>query len=236
MAPSAPALIVLAVSSAVLLLALVASSGPVRVWSEPPSGSRGDASSPRSTVAIGSPEALPEQAEPASFAAEDAWWMRAVALLVGLLLLRWAWIVLTGWWQLFRQWQRRERRLGPPVAGDPSTGGADGPPVTFDLEARLSALRRGSPRNAIVACWCELEDEVAAAGLPRSDAETTAEYTERVLLTASVDAAAVIELAEIYREARFSMHHLDDGARERAVSALRRAHAALGGQTRETVR
>lgn len=225
--PGTGLIVVAVVSLAVVLLAVAASSGPVRVWSDPPVGVRDEGESPSDTIALGEPPQQQDQPSVAMFADEDSWWMRVLAVAVGLLLVRWAWIVVTGWWQIWRE-RSRERRSVPPRAGTALEGGADGPPVTFDLEARLSALRRGTPRNAIVACWCELEDDVAAAGIPRAAAETTAEYTERVLAGASVDAAAVVELADAYREARFSSHPLDDLARERAVSAVRRVHASLG--------
>jgi hypothetical protein len=214
------------VSLAVVLLAIAASSGPVRVWSDPPVGAPDETASPSDTIVLAEPPQQQDQPSVAMFADEDSWWMRALAVAVGVLLVRWAWIVVTGWWQIWRE-RNRERRIDPSVAGAALEGGTDGPPVTFDLEVRLSALRRGTPRNAIVACWCELEDDVAAAGIQRSAAETTAEYTERVLAGASVDAAAVVALADAYREARFSSHPLDDLARERAVSALRRVHASL---------
>jgi hypothetical protein len=91
----------------------------------------------------------------------------------------------------------------------------------------LAALAQGSPRNAIVECWLRLEEDVAAAGLPRHVSETSAEFTTRVLGWYAIDPAPIADLAALYREARFSRHELGQGERDRALVALRRVHAML---------
>ena len=100
--------------------------------------------------------------------------------------------------------------------------------VELDVEAQLAALAHGSPRNAIVACWLRLEDDVAAAGLPRHVAETSAEFTTRVLASYSLDPSAVIELAALYREARFSLHTMEQADRDRALVALAQRALVVG--------
>ena len=91
------------------------------------------------------------------------------------------------------------------------------------------------PRNAIVQCWLRLEGDVAAAGLLRNSADTSAEFTERVLGRYSVDSEAIQELAALYREARFSQHSLDESARQLALDALDRLHQALRMASTEQV-
>lgn len=100
-------------------------------------------------------------------------------------------------------------------------------PIDVDVEAARAALSHGPPRNAIVGCWMQLEDDATAAGLPRMAAETSSEYVERVVASSSVDPAPIAELASLYREARFSRHELDDRLRDRAVAALDGVEAAL---------
>ena len=78
-----------------------------------------------------------------------------------------------------------------------------------------------------MACWIQLESDVAAAGLPRHVSETSSEYTERVIGQSSVDAAPITELAALYREARFSNHVLGHEHRARAARALDSVVAAL---------
>ena len=99
--------------------------------------------------------------------------------------------------------------------------------LDIDIAAAHLALAGGDPTDAIIAAWMQLESDAAAAGLPRHDHETSAEYAERVVARASVDPAPIGELAALYREARFSRHQLGDAHRERAQAALHRVEAAL---------
>ncbi|MGA9276194.1 DUF4129 domain-containing protein, partial [Ilumatobacter sp.] len=90
-----------------------------------------------------------------------------------------------------------------------------------------AALLDGAPRNAIVRCWMQLERDVAAAGLRRDPADTSLEFTERVLARYAVDSSAIEELAARYREARFSDHELVEDDRQAALMALDRLHRTL---------
>ena len=94
-------------------------------------------------------------------------------------------------------------------------------------DAACAALLDGAPRNAIVQCWLQLERDVAAAGLRRDPADTSLEFTERVLARYAVDSEAIDDLAARYREARFSDHQLDESARDAALAALDRLHQTL---------
>ncbi|MFM6849343.1 MAG: DUF4129 domain-containing protein [Terrabacter sp.] len=99
------------------------------------------------------------------------------------------------------------------------------PPVPAELleaaHARLRDLESGEPRNAIVAAWLDLEGSAAATGLPRLPAETSTEYTERVITVWAVDRERLADLAALYREARFSVHPLGEEHRTRAIGDLR---------------
>ncbi|MEO7587251.1 MAG: DUF4129 domain-containing protein, partial [Arachnia sp.] len=53
------------------------------------------------------------------------------------------------------------------------------------------------------------------------------EFTVAVLGHAVVDAAALDDLAELYRQALFSTHHLTDAHRDRALAALESLSAQL---------
>jgi hypothetical protein len=86
---------------------------------------------------------------------------------------------------------------------------------------RLRELETGEPRNAIVAAWLALESSAAATGLPRLPAETSTEYTERVIGVWPVDSERLADLAALYREARFSVHDLGEDHRRRAIRDLR---------------
>ncbi len=121
-------------------------------------------------------------------------------------------------------WTRRGRRAATDfevLADVASTIGAD-------ADAQRAALRRGRPRDAIVECWLRLEAAVVEAGVERHPSDTSTELIERVLAEHRVDPAAIARLAALYREARFSDHDMDEGARRAAIVALDTVHADLG--------
>ena len=92
---------------------------------------------------------------------------------------------------------------------------------------RLRDLESGEPRNAIVAAWLGLETSAAATGLPRLTAETSTEYTERVIGVWPVDSARLGDLAALYREARFSTHAVGEDMRTSAREALQQVQVEL---------
>lgn len=104
---------------------------------------------------------------------------------------------------------------------------ADAAELARAAHTQLGALSQGSPRNAIVAAWVQLEDAAGRAGARRDPAETSSEYVTRVLSMWPVDAGALGSLAGLYREARFSRHELGEAAREQARADLERLHADL---------
>jgi len=107
--------------------------------------------------------------------------------------------------------------------------------VAADAAAQREALAAGSPRNAIVACWLRLEAVTEDAGFERDRADTSEEFTTRVLEQFSVDSFAVNELAALYRRARFSSHDMGEDERDAAVAALDAVHDSLR-QTNEARR
>ncbi|WP_426566301.1 DUF4129 domain-containing protein [Angustibacter sp. McL0619] len=108
--------------------------------------------------------------------------------------------------------------------------------VASRREQQEAALRQGTPRNAIVACWLELEEAVGATGVEPRASETAAELTSRVLGRLDVDRTSIRDLAELYREARFSRHPMVEADRDAAIAALRRLHADLPAPSAGTVR
>ena len=138
----------------------------------------------------------------------------SLALIGVVLLARWAWD---------KGWHRPPRLTESPFEVLPDVSMA----VARDAAAQFTALREGSPRNAIVACWLRLEEAAAEAGVERGPAETSAEFTTRVLGSLAVDAAVINSFADLYREARFSRHEVGEPARQSAVAALRSFHDAM---------
>ncbi|MEJ7831399.1 MAG: DUF4129 domain-containing protein [Nocardioides sp.] len=97
-----------------------------------------------------------------------------------------------------------------------------------DADDQRARLLEGEPRNAIVECWHRFEVQAQRAGVAREEWETSSEFTMRLLDLVAADPAAVSSLAQLYREARFSDHLVDEDARGRALSALDEIHAGLG--------
>lgn len=96
-----------------------------------------------------------------------------------------------------------------------------------DVGDQLAMVERGGPRDAIVACWAHLEEAVTAYGVPARVSETSSELVTRVLHGLDVDPRAVADLAELYREARFSQHPMGEEHRLGARTALRALRADL---------
>ena len=205
-----------------VLLVLAASSGPVRIWITPPVdvgpapvGSTG----PVDTVAVQDTVPRDHSSGPP--------WGALVSQILGVLLILFVvtmvvWVARSGNWP--RAWRRLRERRDRQITALPEVNECE---LEVDVDAARIALAEGSPRNAIVACWMQLERDAAAAGLPRAAAETSAEYVERVVAASSVDPAPIRELAALYREARFSRHELLDDHRSRALAALNRVETAL---------
>ena len=127
---------------------------------------------------------------------------------------------------------RFRRRVEPPDTVDFDTVEAGDPQrvrrvMADDAEEQLRLLLEGRPRNAIVACWHRFEVQAVEAGLARHPWETSSEFALRLLDRADVDPHAVTRLLELYREARFSEHDLDEGDRDAAAAALRQIQSRV---------
>lgn len=215
--------IVIAAVAAMVVLVLAASSGSSPIWEVPDDDVTID------TVVVDQPEIVQPQEPTEDGRREVPSWFAtvtrvvAVVLAVILVMLVLAAATLTMLPGRRRGGRRRflRRHVGPLPEVDDGT-------LEVDVGAARAALTGGTPRNAIVACWMQLEADAGSAGLSRLAAETPAEYVERVVATSSVDPAPIAELAALYREARFSQHELSDDHRQRAMAALDRVAAALG--------
>ena len=138
-------------------------------------------------------------------------------------------LLLTAWQRRPRlRWRRRSGNVAFDALPDVAAT------VVARAGAQRAALLEGAPRNAIVQCWRRLELDVAEAGLRRDPADTSLEFTERVLARYSVDPGAIHELAARYREARFSDHDLVEADREAALAALDRLHRTLADTGSDT--
>jgi hypothetical protein len=131
-------------------------------------------------------------------------------------------------WAIVRDQARRRARRRP-VAPEPAE-----PRTAEDLVAALDAgLEELSdadrdPRRAVIACWVRLEQAAAAAGTPRHPGDSPTDLVGRLLAEQRVDRGVLAALLEVYRQARYATHTVDDQMRLQARSALERLRADLG--------
>jgi hypothetical protein len=122
------------------------------------------------------------------------------------------------------------RRVGldaDPVVRPPS--GADShEEVMAALAQGLAELDEGDPRQAVIACWVRLERAAEDAGVQRKPGDTPTDLVVRLLSGRSVNSAVLNEFANVYREARYSPHPVDNASRDQARAALRLLRDELG--------
>ena len=92
--------------------------------------------------------------------------------------------------------------------------------VSSALDETLAEFRRGDRERAIIACWIRLEQIAEEAGFARLRSETSTELADRWLTRLPVSREPLLALAELYREARYSSHRLDESALTTARAAL----------------
>ncbi len=116
------------------------------------------------------------------------------------------------------------RRLrGAVVAPKDDVSGDLLPEVLRAGVARSSAeLERGEAGEAVINAWLRLEDTARVVGIEDDTSRTPAELVSTVLENYDVERESLERLAEVYREARFSVHPIGEAQRETARVALQR--------------
>jgi hypothetical protein len=228
--------VVAVLGAAALLLVLVtwaASIGPDRVVSgghiEPV-----DPIQPTATTTAPPPPNPLEEARRRYAGNEQPGWVGPVAfglelLTLGVLLFLAA-RLLNRLHQAWMARRHRRRRESEEVVEFPVLGSAEQVTevMTEDAEEQRGLLEvAGEPRNAIVECWHRFEQQAERAGVERRVWQTTSEYVLSLLDLVGADQGAVAELAELYREARFSDHPMTDAHRTRALESLDAIHRSL---------
>jgi hypothetical protein len=202
-----------------LLLSLWVTAGADRVTIiEPRSGMSREEREQEVEERLAEPPPVPEPTQSTELPDPVQLVLDVIVYLFIAVLLAWiAWMA----FDAFRSRRRRRMASRRPVVPDHETYDAFLDAAHEELIAttqqQLDKLLRGEPRNAIVACWIALEDAVERTGLARDPAETSTEFTERIVAQLTVEARAADDLADLYREARFSRHQMGEAHRQRAV-------------------
>lgn len=125
----------------------------------------------------------------------------------------------------------RRRRRSLPHPGDAGPAEMNDAMLTRRVEAAvdegLDVIAQGPVADAIIACWLRLVDTVTSAGVALRRSDTPTETVVRVLARGGVRAASLERLADLYREARFSTHRMNEASREAARQALERIREDL---------
>jgi hypothetical protein len=79
------------------------------------------------------------------------------------------------------------------------------------LAAGRSALKGDDARAAIIACYAAMEESLADAGVARELSDSPTDLLRRATARDAVDRSAAAALTDLFREARYSTHPLNDG-------------------------
>jgi uncharacterized protein DUF4129 len=133
-------------------------------------------------------------------------------------------------WAVLRDAARRRARKGNRGKIKGKDGVRTAEELVAALDAGLEELSDSDrdPRRAVIACWVRLEQAAAAAGTPRHPGDSPTDLVGRLLSEQRVDAQVLAALLEVYREARYATHTVDNRMRQQAISALERLRADLG--------
>jgi Tfp pilus assembly protein PilX len=130
---------------------------------------------------------------------------------------------------------RRQRRLATSQATDgglPEAPAHVGAAESLARAAEVGLAEIGDltrePREAIIACYAAMERELThVPGAVPLDCDTPSEVLARAVDNHALHAESASQLVELFEEARFSPHVMNEGHRDTAVDALRLVLADL---------
>jgi hypothetical protein len=138
-------------------------------------------------------------------------------------------IALLGMWVLL---DTRTRAVSASPEENPQTRR-----VRRAVTAGLRELRQGAePRQAIIACYARLEHLLTDYGVPVYDTFTPQEYMGAALQDVDLPIDALAELVRLFELARYSLHPLDETARQAAMTHLETIKSHLEGEVTLAIR
>ena len=179
------------------------------------------ATSAPATAAPGASPASPHQ-PPQQPGGDAFWYMFATTMFM---LVLWAAGVVVA---LVRH--RRAPKLQPDT-GEAAEPAPQHAPHSLAVAAERGLAEMGDlsrePREAIIACYAAMEDALAHSGAVPQDSDTPSEVLARAVDHDAIHAGTATELVDLFAEARFSPHVMNEGHREVAVRALQLVLAEL---------
>ena len=135
-------------------------------------------------------------------------------------------------------WRRRWR---PPASGTIADEHVESPAPSTRSESLVRAAERGlaemtdlsrEPREAIIACYAAMERELAnVPGAAPQDFDTPTEVLARAVDHHVLQADNAVQLVNLFAEARFSPHVMNEDHRDVAVRVLRLVLDELGARS-----
>ena len=122
---------------------------------------------------------------------------------------------------------RRQRHVETSWAGEaPDNPARTGATESLARAAEVGLVEIGDltrePRQAIIACYAAMERELTQVpGVAPMDCDTPSEVLARAVDRHALHAGSATRLVELFEEARFSPHVMNEGHRDAAVDALR---------------
>lgn len=123
--------------------------------------------------------------------------------------------------------RRRPSRAPPEDEAVPELAEYPSEELNRTFATALTAVAIGDANRAIVACWIRLEQIAEDCGYVRLPSETSTELVTKWLGATSLPTGPLGELAQLYREARYSGHAMSAAATDRARTALTQLRAAF---------
>lgn len=122
---------------------------------------------------------------------------------------------------------RRQRRSEQQVSYAPADVNRLTDQVSATFDSALAGLRRGDREQAIINCWLRLEQLADSAGFAPQSWQTSSELVSQWRQVLPLRERPLTQLAELYREARYSNHQMSADSVERARQALAGLRADL---------
>lgn len=218
---------VLVVGAALLLIALASHVVPGHYGRDAPSRVADATSSPATPVHSASTR--PSGRPPTQI--HHYTLLLPVLILVGLILIGLGWLIVGRLLARLLPGRHVGRALTPVLADAPDNAAELTRRVGAAVDEGLDEITEGPVADAIVACWLRLADAAVSSGVTLRRSDTPAETVVRVLGRGPVRVVPLQRLADLYREARFSTHEMDEAARGAARTALEQIRTDLTDTT-----
>lgn len=112
------------------------------------------------------------------------------------------------------------REAGPGLRLIPGSPDSAGSALAGAVDSGRRALHGEDARAAVIACYAAMESTLGRSGIARLASDSPTDLLHRAVAGGTLTGTAAGELTQLFREARYSSHPMDDGHLRRAGAAL----------------